>query len=550
MPPRRNKDINDVYDRIMARMEEQLDQFVDQFVDRMNDMMNPRRHGDRDGRRGEDDGMADDDYEEAPVFEDDQYDDVIEEEEGFVGNYPNFQENENNVSFSGVVLGVEVESMSVYDTDIKDVIEEEEGFVGKGRFNGEEDRIEDIVVVANDLYSGRLRLRKKRKADGEGMCDGIEDDMIFNQGKLTGEKVQGLGENKKGVSDAYKEYRDEVVREKDGIFHFRSGVEGGVDSVRCYVNMEQVKEIGEMIGVSWGAKEEDKMKESMRECGKKGWIRSIITEERPDVIRLQETKCGVVDNIWVEDIWHRQGYGYYQVLANGNSCGIFMIWDTRVFECKEVVGHERFVTVKEEWKGKSEEVLLVCIYGLHMNSQKSSLWDRICRLMNRWKGAWCIFRDLNVFMRNKDRLNSHVNIKEMTEFNEFINNMKLVEIPMGGRNLLGSWRECGGKRLGVREQIELEAEKRMLTDSERTSWMEARKQWEDTKREFGNMLRQKSRIRMWYEDPKIIKEEMARHNKNVFSKRGVIRPIFCSSKVEKISIKEARMLESVTPHKF
>nr|GEX02310.1 hypothetical protein [Tanacetum cinerariifolium] len=45
----------------------------------------------------------------------------------------------------------EEESMPVYDTDIKDVIEEEEGFVGKGGFGGEEDNIEDVVVLANDL---------------------------------------------------------------------------------------------------------------------------------------------------------------------------------------------------------------------------------------------------------------------------------------------------------------------------------------------------------------------------------------------------------------
>ncbi|GKA90309.1 hypothetical protein Tco_0812179 [Tanacetum coccineum] len=45
------------------------------------------------------------------------------------------------------------ESMPVYDTDIEDVIEEEEGYVGKGGFGGEEDNIEDVVVVANDLCS-------------------------------------------------------------------------------------------------------------------------------------------------------------------------------------------------------------------------------------------------------------------------------------------------------------------------------------------------------------------------------------------------------------
>ncbi|GJT07265.1 hypothetical protein Tco_0841727 [Tanacetum coccineum] len=142
MPPRRNRDINDIYEqeleqRIIARMDERFDQFVDQFVDRMNNMMNPRRRGDCNSRRSEgkesknpffkgdgsslfveheeweDDGVSDDDYEEAPIFDDDQYEDVIEKEEGFVDNYPNFQKDETNVPFSGVVLGVEEESMPV-----------------------------------------------------------------------------------------------------------------------------------------------------------------------------------------------------------------------------------------------------------------------------------------------------------------------------------------------------------------------------------------------------------------------------------------------------
>ncbi|GJW31079.1 reverse transcriptase domain-containing protein [Tanacetum coccineum] len=79
----------------------------------------------------EDDGVANDDYEEAPA--------------------------ENNVSFSGVVLGVEEESMPVYAIDIEDVIEEEEGFIRKRGLDGEEDNIEDVVVVANDLCSSMIQ---------------------------------------------------------------------------------------------------------------------------------------------------------------------------------------------------------------------------------------------------------------------------------------------------------------------------------------------------------------------------------------------------------
>ncbi|GJS65378.1 Toll/interleukin-1 receptor domain-containing protein [Tanacetum coccineum] len=69
-------------------------------------------------------GLAGDDYEGPPVFDDDQY---------------------------------EEESMLFYDTDIEDVIEEEEGFIRKGGFGGEEDNIEDVVVVANDLCSSIIQ---------------------------------------------------------------------------------------------------------------------------------------------------------------------------------------------------------------------------------------------------------------------------------------------------------------------------------------------------------------------------------------------------------
>ena len=72
-------------------------------------------------------------------------------------------------------------------------------------------------------------------------------------------------------------------------------------------------------------------------------------------------------------------------------------------------------------------------YGPHVSSQKTSLWDRLAGLMNRMNGAWCIFGDLNVVRRGEDRMNSQVNVREMNEFNDFINITRLVEVPMGGR---------------------------------------------------------------------------------------------------------------------
>ncbi|GJW30042.1 hypothetical protein Tco_0046917 [Tanacetum coccineum] len=85
-----------------------------------------------------------------------------EEEYPFVNKYPSFQEEpimlveeESRPLYD--TDNEEEESMPVYNTDIEDVIEKEEEFVGKGGFNGEEDNIEDVVVVANDLCSSMIQ---------------------------------------------------------------------------------------------------------------------------------------------------------------------------------------------------------------------------------------------------------------------------------------------------------------------------------------------------------------------------------------------------------
>ncbi|GKB77670.1 transposon TX1, partial [Tanacetum coccineum] len=324
----------------------------------------------------------------------------------------------------------------------------------------------------------------------------------------------------------------------------------------------------------------------------------------------------------------------------------------------------------------------------HVSRQKTSLWDRLTGLMNRWNGAWCIFGDLNVVRCNEDRLNCQVNIKESIEFNDFINDMRLLEIPMGGRkftrvsddginfskldrfllndefnNLLGnlsvialdrklsdhcpivlkdvdldfgpkpfrvfnvwmeepdfyrvveeawkkevksfrpdcifrdklknvkvSLRTWSKERFGgFKEKIkalkneamkwELVAENKTLSESERGTWLQARKDWEEKEREYCSMLRQKTRIKwdtegdenskfyhsfvkrrnnrcslrglmvdgVW--DPKSIKVEAARHYKKLFSEGAVIRPIFFSNKIVKISMEEAIILEKAFDEK-
>ncbi|GJR95889.1 transposon TX1, partial [Tanacetum coccineum] len=102
----------------------------------------------------------------------------------------------------------------------------------------------------------------------------------------------------------------------------------------------------------------------------------------------------------------------------------------------------------------------------------------------------------------------------------------------------------GHKKEAIR--WELEVENSPLNESEKAIWLEARGYWLKRKRSWRN---NKNNIRglmvngVWHEDPNLIKKEVTRHYKVLFSERTAIRPIFCSNKVKKISTKEARLLE-------
>ena len=66
---------------------------------------------------------------------------------------------------------------------------------------------------------------------------------------------------------------------------------------------------------------------------KKGWIKSIRQKECPDMIALQETKCGVINEFVIEDMWGCKNFGYVQKEAIGKSGGLLFVWDSNVFSC-------------------------------------------------------------------------------------------------------------------------------------------------------------------------------------------------------------------------
>ncbi|GJX96354.1 cysteine-rich receptor-like protein kinase [Tanacetum coccineum] len=172
--------------------------------------------------------------------------------------------------------------------------------------------------------------------------------------------------------------------------------------------------------------------------GKKGWVMSIIRGEKPDVIALQETKSGLVDDFWVEEVWDNRNFG--------------------------------FIAVKGGWKGVSDGQKFTRTSD---DGLKFSKLDRFL-VSEGFKNKW---GNLSTVALDR-KLSDHcpIVLKDMDvdfgpkPFRVFNICLKEADI----ENRFGGLNEKINKYSKEAMRWELEAESRALDDEERLKWLEAR----------------------------------------------------------------------------
>ncbi|XP_071727981.1 uncharacterized protein [Rutidosis leptorrhynchoides] len=160
------------------------------------------------------------------------------------------------------------------------------------------------------------------------------------------------------------------------------------------------------------------------------WFRRIRLSELPHVVAIQESKCAEVLESWIEHIWGSFDFGFIQKPKVGNSGGMFLIWDTTTFNVTEAVEDQYFLTVKGKWRGKNTESIIVNVYGPHNDEGKIPMWNSIENLMNYKDVEWVICGDFNEVRYASERMNCEFVDRRAARFNDFIDKMLLIEIPL------------------------------------------------------------------------------------------------------------------------
>ncbi|GKV00002.1 hypothetical protein SLEP1_g12766 [Rubroshorea leprosula] len=132
-------------------------------------------------------------------------------------------------------------------------------------------------------------------------------------------------------------------------------------------------------------------------------------------------------------------------ILEGLSGGLLCIWESTVFKMKEVFEGRSFVGVFGAWGEERIPVHFVNIYSPCTLAGKRELWEELGNLINRRKGRWCVGGDFNAVTRVEERAGCKDPTIEMNDFNSFIHDAGLIDLPLIGRKY--TWYSSNGRQM-------------------------------------------------------------------------------------------------------
>ena len=171
---------------------------------------------------------------------------------------------------------------------------------------------------------------------------------------------------------------------------------------------------------------------------------------------LQEIKCSSFgkDNCYL--LYVSNDIECFENDARNNAGGIITIWRMSCFQITSSFNRSNYSVIEDEWKvGSGIRGTIVNVYCSGSLRERKLLWDEIFEIRKLHKDmAWCIVGDFNTIRRKEERKNmisSSDYSREITCFNNFIQNSKLVDIPMVGRKF--TWYKPNGSIKSIIDRV-------------------------------------------------------------------------------------------------
>lgn len=174
-------------------------------------------------------------------------------------------------------------------------------------------------------------------------------------------------------------------------------------------------------------------------------LRSLVSNTRPMLIFLQETKCVVWDSILKESVWDCQGHGWLISPSIGQSGGLLTSWDASTLSLVDSLINRYWIWGRWELLNYND-IYCNCfnIYGPQEIDGKNQVWDQLSALLAKFaREPSSIVGDFNRVLSDEERLNCVYRRSDSMKFLSFLNNNDLGDISPS--NFKYSWFVPAGK---------------------------------------------------------------------------------------------------------
>ncbi|GKV49720.1 hypothetical protein SLEP1_g56454 [Rubroshorea leprosula] len=179
----------------------------------------------------------------------------------------------------------------------------------------------------------------------------------------------------------------------------------------------------------------------------------------------KETKKSGIDRKFCSLLWGSEEFEWVAKDPTGLSGGTVCIWNSKALRMIKVWEGENFIGIQGKWVAEDVCVNIINIYSLCQLVGKRSLWEDLKELVLQTRGLWCLVGDFNMVKNVEEKVGSKAVTIEMREFNNFIMESELIDIPLMGRKY--TWYQSSGNLMS---RIDRHKES-MLQQKSKKAWL-------------------------------------------------------------------------------
>ena len=163
-------------------------------------------------------------------------------------------------------------------------------------------------------------------------------------------------------------------------------------------------------------------------------LNNKISDTKCDIICNQETKREQFDQKYIHQFCTRSFNKYDYLPSIGASGGIITIWKGALFQGETLFKNEFSLSIRFTSTQSGEQWILTNIYGPCQLDKRIEFLNRFQDIDMPCETKWIIMGDFNYIRYPSNRNREGGNFNDMMNFNDAINRLALIEIPLKGKN--------------------------------------------------------------------------------------------------------------------